>query len=134
VRPLRAFTFGEDRPSARNWALDYLFNNLENESGSKRLVEKAYGLSPEALSSRLLEIANKIYLSRDYSFVRFERLAAINVLHWQHKLMLLDEKLRYKNGEEIANGPECGDKEILEISECLNGYRKSNYPQLAIYL
>ena len=114
------------RESRRLFALEYLNDNL---SEGHRLKDSPnnYGLSDEETLSKMREIVNRLYETRDYSFIRFEKLAVFNVLYWQHKLIQYDEELRERTNEEAAENPngnklEWSDDKARDLAETLSRY------------
>lgn len=94
----------QKREDQRRKVLDYLFENLDH--GFNRRINDTlnYGLKPRGIAAELIDLAEKLYETKDYSFNRFEKLALVNVLHWQHRLIKLDEKLR--SGDDLfVNDP-----------------------------
>jgi len=53
-------------------------------------------LSADEQGARLLELADKYYSERTLRFNRFERLCILNLLHAQHNLTKIDERIQYE--------------------------------------
>jgi hypothetical protein len=95
---MNRFTILPHRQEQRRKVLDYLFENLDQ--GDNRCIDKdrMYGLTPKEVTAELISLTEKLYEAKDYSFNLFEKLALVNVLHWQHRLIQLDEKLNSGEG------------------------------------
>ena len=84
-----------DRQSSRAWILEYLGD--QGHRGSP-FLRKDEVLNENHRSPELLDMANHLYREKNYTFMNFERLAVLNVVHWQHVLIQLDEKYRVTRG------------------------------------
>jgi hypothetical protein len=90
---MNRFTILPHRQEQRRKVLDYLFENLDQGDNRRRDKDRMYGLTPKEVAAELISLTEKLYEAKDYSFNLFEKLALANVLHWQHRLIQLDEKL-----------------------------------------
>jgi hypothetical protein len=90
---MNRFTILPHRQEQRRKGLDYLFENLDQGDNRRIDKDRMYGLTPKEVAAELISLTEKLYEAKDYSFNLFEKLALANVLHWQHRLIQLDEKL-----------------------------------------
>jgi hypothetical protein len=86
-------------------------------------------MMPQRQANILVEAVNRRYQSKDYSFNRFERLAVMNALHWQHILMLYDELLLEGSKMDVFKDI-WTDKMAASVSENMYQYREDLFTLL----
>ena len=113
---------GKSRMEERQWIQEYLERSANHDHPPSLLPDDEV-LNNHHHSPILLAMANRIYRTKDYTFMNFERLAILNVLHWQHALIEFDEKYRItKKEDQTLHEKEDGTK-IFSLSQTLEKYR-----------